>query len=54
MAKNKRAKVVALTKVKKAGRAGKEQLVEKIQSSIEDYKYHYVVSFENIRAGPFK
>ena len=54
MAKNKRAKVVALTKVKKAGRAGKEQLVERIQQSIEDYKYHYVVSFENIRAGPFK
>ena len=54
MPKNKRAKVVALTKVKTKGRAGKEQLVEKIQGALEEYKYHYVVSFQDIRAGPFK
>ena len=54
MPKNKRAKVVTLTKVKQKGREGKEQLVEKIQEAFDDYKYAYVVSFENIRAGPFK
>ena len=29
-------------------------MVEKIQGLVEDYKFEYVVSFENIRAGPFK
>ena len=54
MPKNKRAKIVALTKVKSKGRSGKESLVEKIQEAMDEYKHAYVVSFENIRAGPFK
>ena len=54
MPKSKRNKVVSLTKVKKKGRDGKEELVEKIQESLGAYKNAYVVSFHNIRAGPFK
>ena len=54
MPKSKRAKVVALTNVKAKTREGKEKLVEKVQDAVNEYKYAYVVSFENIRAGPFK
>jgi len=54
MPKSKRNKVIALTKVKKKGRSGKEDLVEKIQEALDEYKYNYVASFENMRAGPFK
>ena len=54
MPKSKRNKIVALTKVKKKGRSGKEDLVEKIQQSLDEYKHNYVLSFENMRAGPFK
>ena len=54
MPKSKRNQVVSLTKVKKKGREGKEDLVNKIQEGLNEYKNHYVVSFQNIRAGPFK
>jgi len=54
MPKSKRNKVVALTKVKSKGREGKETLVENVRESLDEYKNAYVVSFENIRAGPFK
>ena len=54
MPKSKRNKVVALTKVKSKGRAGKEDLVEKVRESLDQYKNAYVVSFKNIRSGPFK
>ena len=54
MPKSKRNKVVALTKVKKKGRTAKEELVEKIQEGLNEYKNAYIVGFENIRAGPFK
>ena len=54
MPKSKRNKVVALTKVKSKGRAGKEDLVVKVRESLEEYKNAFVVSFENIRSGPFK
>ena len=54
MPKSKRNKVVSLTKVKKKGRDGKEELVVKIQECLQTYKNSYVVSFQNIRAGPFK
>ena len=54
MPKSKRNKVVALTKVKKKGREGKEALVENVQSALEEYPNAYVVSFEQMRAGPFK
>ena len=51
---SKRAKVVALTKVKKQGRVAKENLVEKIQEAVESYKNIFALSFENMRASPFK
>ena len=54
MPKSKRNKVVALTKVKSKGRAGKEELVDKVREALEEYKNTFVVSFENIRSGPFK
>ena len=54
MPKSKRNQVVSLTKVKKKGREGKEELVAIIQAGLSEYKFQYVVSFQNIRAGPFK
>ena len=37
MPKSKRNKMVNLTKVKKQGRSGKEQLVEKIQDAVGEF-----------------
>ena len=54
MPKSKRNKMVSLTKVKKKGREGKEELVEKVQDYLGEYEHSYVVSFENMRSGPFK
>ena len=54
MPKSKRNKMVSLTNTKKKGREGKEQLVEKIQDCVGEYEYSYVLSFENMRSGPFK
>lgn len=51
---SKRQKVVALTKVKKQGREAKENLVESVQEAVENYKNMFVLSFENMRASPFK
>ena len=54
MPKSKRNKVVALTKVKTKGRAGKEDLVVKVRDALDQYRNAFVVSFTNIRSGPFK
>ena len=54
MPKTKRNKMVSLTQTKKKGREGKENLVEKIQDGIGEYEHSYVLSFENMRSGPFK
>jgi mRNA turnover protein 4 len=54
MPKTKRNKLVSLTNTKKKGREGKEALVEKIQDCVDKYDYSYVLSFENMRSGPFK
>ena len=54
MPKSKRNKVVALTKVKSKGRAGKEDLVVKVREAVDEYRNAFVVSFTNIRSGPFK
>ena len=51
---SKRNKVVALTKVKKQGREAKEKLLESVQEAVENYKNIFVLSFENMRSGPFK
>ena len=32
----------------------KEDLVSKVRESVEEYRNAFVVSFENIRSGPFK
>jgi mRNA turnover protein 4 len=54
MPKSRRNKVVNLTKVKKKGRQAKDDLITTVQEAIDAYANSYVVSFENMRAGPFK
>ena len=54
MPRSKRNKVVALTKVKKQGKSAKDDLIEKVQEAVDTYKNTFVVSFDNMRAGPFK
>ena len=54
MPRSKRNKVVPLTKVKRKGRSGKETLVENVRDAIDAYTNAYVLSFDAIRAGPFK
>jgi len=54
MPKSKRSKVVPLTQVKKQGREAKENLFESVQEAADKYKNMFVLSFENMRAGPFK
>ena len=54
MPRSKRNKVVSLTKVKKKGREAKEEMVENIQQALTNYKRCFVLSFENMRTGPFK
>ena len=54
MPRSKRNKVVSLTKVKKKGRSAKEEMVESIQQALSSYKRSFVISFENMRTGPFK
>ena len=54
MPKSKRSKVVALTKVKSKGRSGKEQLVDSVREGMDKFKNAFIISFENMRAGPFK
>ena len=54
MPKSKRNKVVNLTNTKKKGREGKEALVDKVQDCLEQYDHSYVISYENMRSGPFK
>lgn len=54
MPKSKRNKVISLTKVKKQGKEAKVELVEKIQESLDKYKFCYVLSYENMRTSAFK
>ena len=54
MPRSKRNKVVPLTKVKKQGRSAKEDLLENVQEAVDTYKNTFVLSFANMRAGPFK
>ena len=45
---------IHLTKVKKKGKENKEKLVTRIQEALEeDYKYMYVLSYENMTTHPF-
>jgi len=50
MPKNKRNKVVSLTKVKKKGKEWKDGVVSLVRQSLESYPYVYVFSFENLRS----
>jgi len=54
MPRSKRNKVVALTKTKKQGKSAKEDLKSNVQEAIDTYKNTFVLSFENMRAGPMK
>lgn len=54
MPKSKRNKVVSLTKVKRKGREAKEEMVEKIHEAVDKFKNCFVLSFDNMRTGPFK
>ena len=54
MPKSKRNKVVSLNKVKRKGREAKEELVENVHTSLNNYKQCFVLGFENMRTGPFK
>ena len=54
MPKSKRNKMVSLTKVKRKGRDGKEDLLGKVQQALDNYEHSYVLSFENMRSAPFK
>ncbi|KMZ67194.1 hypothetical protein ZOSMA_273G00120 [Zostera marina] len=55
MHKSKRNKIVTLSKIKKKGREhNKEQLVNAIRQSVEDYTSTYVFRFENMRNLKFK
>ena len=49
MPKSRRAKVVALSKVKAKGKEHKDELVTKIHAALEQYKYVYTFTIENLR-----
>ena len=44
---------IHLTKVKKQGRERKEKLIERIQKALNEYKYVYILSHENMTTHPF-
>ena len=54
MPKSKRNKLVSLTKVKRKGREGKEEMLEKVKDCCDEYGHAYIISYENIRSTPFK
>ena len=54
MPRSKKNKVVALTKVKKQGREAKENWVTLVQEAVDTYKNMFVLSFKNMRTGPFR
>jgi len=54
MPKSRRNKVVSLTKTKKKGRDAKENMVKQVQDALKKFAHCYVLSFENLRTGPFK
>ena len=54
MPKSKRSQVVSLTKVVPKTREHKEFIVNKVHRFMSDYKYIYVLSFENMSTNNFK
>lgn len=49
MPKSKREKIISLTKTDKKGREGKENLFRSIRESLDEHKYAWVFSVENMR-----
>jgi len=54
MPHSKRNKVVALTQVKKKGKAHKEDTIESIREGLEKYADVYVLTHMNMTTNPFK
>ena len=54
MPKSKRKRKTALTKTEGKGAQLKMDLVEKIRDSVDNYKFLYVFSYENMRTNMFK
>ena len=54
MPRAKRNKVVSLTKTKKKGKEGKQDLLGKIQAAVTEYDNCFVLNFENMRSTAFK
>ena len=54
MPKSKRNKVVPLTKVKKQGRQAKSGLIEGVQEAVGEFKYSYIINFQNMLSQSFR
>jgi mRNA turnover protein 4 len=54
MAKNKRNKIVPLTKVTKAGSDKKHQIVEKVRKNLDQYDYCYAFDYKNMTSMPMQ
>ena len=54
MAKNKRNKVVALTKVIKKENIKKNQIVDKVRKYLDEYEYCYVFGYKNMTTMPMQ
>ena len=54
MPKSKRNKVVPLTKVKKQGRQAKSGLIEGVQEAVNEFKYSYIINFQNMLSQSFR
>lgn len=54
MPRNKRNRVVSLTKATKKGRAGKEKVITNVRTSVEEFKHAFVFTVQNMRNDKFK
>nr|CAG4643438.1 EOG090X0BJA [Ilyocryptus agilis] len=54
MPKTKRFKEISLTRTKKKGLSGKQQLVEDVRSCLDKYSHVYLFSVQNMRNNKFK
>ena len=46
--------LVSLTQTKEKGREHKDVVVNKIREAVDNYKYIYVLQFDNMRTNAFK
>ncbi|KAK8818489.1 hypothetical protein WA577_003792, partial [Blastocystis sp. JDR] len=54
MPRSKKNRVVSLTQTKEKGREHKDVMVNKIREAVDNYKYIYVLQFDNMRTNAFK